>query len=77
MSRQILKRPKDPLDFSKQGNTNDFAKQSILCNTLHVLKPSSTVEEQPSIVDFILRDQNDLWSMGENTYFEIKAQFRS
>ena len=77
MHRFNLKRPKDQFDYPNLAKKINHNNQRIYNNTFHVLQPTSQVQEQPTQVDFYLRDVLNLWGMGENTYFEIKGQFRS
>ena len=50
--------------------------QKILGSDYVIIEPVSTVPVQPKQVEFELRDNEDVWSMGPNTRFKIEGQFQ-
>ena len=54
---------------------HDGGKQRVISKTYHRIEPTSKVVADPVQVMFNLKDYENCWRMGPNTYFEIKGQF--
>ena len=55
---------------------NDGGKQRVISKTYHRLEPSSKVVADPVQVMFNLKDYENCWRMGPNSYFEVKGIFQ-
>lgn len=50
--------------------------QKILGSEFIKHEPITKIEPQPVQIEFELKDKDEVWSMGPNTYFEIKGQYQ-
>lgn len=64
-------------DFSSFPKWRNMGKsQKVLGSELIKHEPITKIEPQPLQIEFELKDKDEIWSMGPNTYFEIKGQYQ-
>lgn len=64
-------------DFQKESTWKEDGKSQQVRGSSYVqYYPFKPIDEQPNVVDFHLKDQQNCWAFGPNTCFKIKGQFQ-
>jgi len=66
----------EQFDFPIPENWKLGQKQKVLGCDFIIHKPLRDIEDQPKIVEFEIKDQEQVWGFGVNTRFRIKGKFQ-